>query len=217
MDGTMSGAKILFLGKPNDARTQMAAETLKASSAAEVEEHYGEWGSPFPAADWQGDVIVSYLCRWIVPAATLKNARLAINFHPAPPGYPGRGGTNFALYNGDKEFGVMCHYMAPRVDSGTVIKVHRFPILDDDTVASLSERSWDALLALFLDMLPTLLTCGPFHCSSESWGTVKRTTADLDDLATLDASMDAAEIARRTRATTYGRFKPTWHTKTAPP
>jgi methionyl-tRNA formyltransferase len=201
--------RILFLGKPGDPRTNTAAQALKAS-AADVQEYSGDWGSPFPAADWRGDLIISYLSRWIVPGVTLKNARLALNFHPAPPEYPGRGGTNFALYNGDSHFGVMCHYMASRVDSGMIIKVRRFPILDDDTVASLSERAWDSLLALFMELLPTILTGEPFHITSETWGEVKRTRADLDDLATLDASMSAEEIARRTRATTYGDFKPVW-------
>ena len=37
---------------------------------------------------------------------TLKKAKNAINFHPAPPKYPGSGCYNFAIYNKDKKIGM---------------------------------------------------------------------------------------------------------------
>ena len=46
----------------------------------------GEWGDAFPAGldRWEGDYILSYLSRWIVPAKLLKKAKkAALNFHPA--------------------------------------------------------------------------------------------------------------------------------------
>ncbi len=81
------------------------------------------------ARSWQGDYIISYLSRWVVPAELLERARrAAVNFHPASPDYPGIGCNNFALYENAAEYGVTCHHMAPRVDSGEIIAVRRFPV-----------------------------------------------------------------------------------------
>jgi methionyl-tRNA formyltransferase len=91
----------------------------------------GSWGDPIPEEmkNWEGDYIVSFLSRWIVPEKVLKSAAMAsINFHPAPPEYPGVGCYNFALYNEDATYGVTCHHMAPKVDSGNIIDVMRFPL-----------------------------------------------------------------------------------------
>ena len=48
---------------------------------------------------WKGDYIVSFLSPWVISNSLLNRAKKAsINFHPAPPEYPGIGCTNFAIY-----------------------------------------------------------------------------------------------------------------------
>ena len=124
-----SPPSILFLGKAEDAGTQRALEHCHRLSA-NVEVHVGRWGDAFPSAarDWSGDLIISYLSRWVVPADVLGAARVAaINLHPAPPEYPGIGCINFALYDEVTQYGVTCHHMAPTVDTGPIIAVRRFP------------------------------------------------------------------------------------------
>ena len=84
-------------------------EALKQGSRYAVQEASKKGGFnnnpliriPFPkeAKKWQGDYIISYLSRWIVPSYLLNNAKIAsFNFHPASPEYPGIGCNNFALY-----------------------------------------------------------------------------------------------------------------------
>jgi methionyl-tRNA formyltransferase len=61
----------------------------------------------------------------------------AINFHPAPPRWPGRGSCSMAILHGDKEFGATAHVMYPQVDAGPILKVIRFPIFEYDDAISL--------------------------------------------------------------------------------
>lgn len=84
--------------------------------------------------------MISYLCPWILPEHLLERAKVAsVNFHPGPPEYPGIGCTNFAIYNQEVIFGMTCHHMATRVDTGKIVAVRRFPLFPTDTVLSLTE------------------------------------------------------------------------------
>jgi len=127
---------LLFLGKAEDPNCLRALEFCN-QNFANVSSCLGKWNDPFPevARNWKGDFIVSYLSRWVIPDAILKVAKKGSNqFHPASPEYPGIGCTNFALYENAKEYGVTCHHMAPRVDTGQIIAVRRFPLYDEDDV-----------------------------------------------------------------------------------
>ncbi|MFW8746219.1 formyltransferase family protein, partial [Mesorhizobium japonicum] len=80
---------------------------------------------------------------WIYPAQLLSNASFAaINFHPGSPDYPGTGCTNFAVYEGAKEYGITCHHMKAGVDSGDIIAVKRFSINEDDTVYGITQHCY---------------------------------------------------------------------------
>ena len=69
------------------------------------------------------------MCPIKVPAKLIKNAnKIAINFHPGPPEYPGIGCTNYAIYNEDKNYGVTCHIMTDKIDDGLILSVNRFKI-----------------------------------------------------------------------------------------
>ena len=67
-----------------------------------------------------------------------------VNLHPAPPKYPGVGGINFALYLGDKEFGVTVHLMNEKIDNGKILDVITFPLEDfkclDEALYDLGQR-----------------------------------------------------------------------------
>lgn len=99
------------------------------------------------------DYIISYLAPHIIPKWILDKGEVCINFHPGPPKYPGIGGYNFALYNGDKTYGVVCHFMEEKVDTGKIIQQTIFPIYLEDTVVSLKERSQLELLKMFYTIM----------------------------------------------------------------
>ena len=200
---------MLFLGKANDAHTERAAEFCRTSFAP-VSAHVGKWGEPLPspALAWSGDCIISYLSRWIVPAALLERARIAINFHPGPPEYPGYGCNNFAIYEDAREYGVTCHHMAARVDAGEIVAVRRFPVLASDDAGTLLAKAYDFQLALFYDILGRMVRGEALPASGERWTREPFTRKQLHELERMTPDMTEQEIARRKRATAVGALKP---------
>jgi methionyl-tRNA formyltransferase len=205
-----SNRSILFLGKAED--------PYCARALAFCREHFdhvtaclGVWSDPLPEAAkaWQGDFIISYLSRWVVPEYLLKRARIAcFNFHPASPEYPGIGCNNFALYEGAQEYGVTCHHMAPKVDTGAIIAVKRFAIHPEDGVAELLERTYEHQIALCLEILGLLAAGRDLPVSEESWSRPPFTRAQFNELFVITPEMEQAEIARRIRAISYKHWQP---------
>jgi methionyl-tRNA formyltransferase len=206
-----TGSAVLFLGKARDKHTERALAFCRSQFAA-VEAHLGQWGDSIPVGldAWTGEYIISYLSRWIVPEGLLKNARItSINFHPGPPEYPGYGGNNFALYEGANVYGVTCHQMAARVDTGDIIAVKRFPVLPTDDVASLLSRTYDQMLALFFEIMSGVLAGRGLPVSGERWARRPFTKKEFQALGQITPDMAPEEVARRVRATTYGPYRPT--------
>ncbi len=201
---------LLFLGKADDPDCARALQFCR-DNFEPLTACLGRWGDPLPAEvrNWQGDFIISYLSRWVIPAEVLGRAkRAAINFHPASPDYPGIGCNNFALYEGATHYGVTCHHMAPKVDSGPIIAVRRFPVLPTDDVASLLERTYANQIALFFEIAEVMAEGGVLPQSPESWTRPAFTRKQFDELFRITPDMPAEEIARRIRALSYQSFQP---------
>ena len=200
---------LLFLGKADDPHTARAAEFCRRNFPG-ASTHVGRWGDPLPetAAGWSGGLIVSYLARWIVPAPLLARAALALNFHPGPPEYPGYGCNNFAIYEGAREYGVTCHHMAPRVDTGSIVEVLRFPVLDSDNAGTLLARAYDFQLVLFYGVLGRIIRGEALPVSSETWARQPFTRKQFSELGRLTAGMTEQEIEKRKRALDVGALKP---------
>lgn len=201
---------VLFLGKKKDEHVERALNFCQLNFA-EVTAHLGDWGDPFPedTRHWEGEYIISNLSRWVVPGYLLKKAKVAaLNFHPASPDYPGIGCNNFALYAEAKEYGVTCHHMASRVDTGPIIAVKRFPVFETDNVATLLSRTYDHQLTLFYEIISLILEGKELPVSEERWTRKPFSRKELDDLGRITPDMTKDEIARRIRATTFGAWKP---------
>jgi methionyl-tRNA formyltransferase len=161
-----------------------------------------------PKAEMPFDYIISYISPHIFTQNQLaKVQKAAINFHPGPPEYPGIGCTNFALYNGEKEFGITVHHMEPKVDSGEIIMVKRFPITKGETVWSLSQKCYAYIFVAFTEILPYLLAgrtdMGFNFIRGAKWTRKPYTRKELDELCVITKDMSDREVARRVRATTY--------------
>lgn len=202
---------VLFLGKSGDAHVEKALGFCRLFFS-DVTAHLGNWGDPLPDAvkQWEGDYIISYLSRWIVPGSLLQNARIAaLNFHPASPDYPGIGCNNFALYEEASEFGVTCHHMAPKVDTGAIIAVRRFPVLPEDTVTTLLSRTYDYQLVLFYEIMAQIVLERDLPVSEETWTRPPFSREQLNELDRIAPDMSKEEIARRIRATSFDGWRPT--------
>ncbi|MDP4283939.1 MAG: formyltransferase family protein [Bacteroidota bacterium] len=197
---------ILFIGKKDDYFSKVAADYLKENIPSAIIV-YSAKSDPIPdiVKDWKGDYLISYLSQWIIPASILANAKEGgINLHPGSPDYPGIGCTNFAIYNQAKEFGITCHYMEAKVDTGAIIKVSRFPIHKNDTVYSLTQRCYANILNVFFELVDDFLKGVKPGLSQEQWKRTPYTRKELNELCVLTTEMDEEEINRRIAATTFG-------------
>jgi methionyl-tRNA formyltransferase len=207
---TQDKYSLLFLGKADDPDCSRALEFARTSFGP-VTHCLGRWGDPLPdpVKSWQGDYIISYLSRWVVPAEVLRRAqRAAVNFHPASPAYPGIGCNNFALYENAAEYGVTCHHMAAQVDTGAIIAVRRFPILPQDDVAALLKRTYENQFALFLEVAALMASGSELPAANETWTRRPYTRKEFNELFRITPEMSGDEIARRIRALSYGSFQP---------
>jgi methionyl-tRNA formyltransferase len=201
---------ILFLGKQDDRHCDKALAFVKRNFE-KVACCLGKWGDPLPEdiGRWDGDYILSYLSRWIIPESLIKKAKkAAINFHPASPAYPGIGCNNFALYENASEYGVTCHHMDKTADTGDIIAVKRFPIFPTDDVASLLSRTYDFQLTLFYEIIGKIHGGEVLPVSSEKWGRKPFSRKEFNELFKITHEMDDTEIEKRIRAIKYLQYKP---------
>ncbi|VVB88545.1 Methionyl-tRNA formyltransferase [uncultured archaeon] len=195
---------ILFLAK-NKPFSEDVAELIKLNIKDAVI-IFGTVNDPFPSQllTKKFDYVISYISPWVIPEQVLENTRIAaINFHTGPPEYPGIGCTNFAIYNGEKEYGITVHYMKAKVDSGDIIAVKRFPIFENDTVYSLTQRCYAYIYTSFVELFPIVLSEKPLPRSRERWKRKPFTRRELDELCIITKDMSENEIKRRIRATSY--------------
>ena len=200
-----AAASILFMGKRDDRHCATALDKLR-SFDFEIQPYLARRGDswPAPADTWRGDYIITYLSPFIIPDNVLKNARqAAINFHPGPPAYPGIGCTNFAIYNGERDFGVTCHHMAAAVDTGPIIAVRRFPLYPIDSVYDLTQRCYDAIQNLFFEVIEQIASGAPLPDAGETWTRAPYRRTELEALCRITPDMEKEEIERRVRATTF--------------
>lgn len=201
---------LLFLGKAEDPYCARALEFCQAN-IQHLTFCLGRWGERLPEdiLHWEGEYIISYLSRWVVPAELLGQAHTAaINFHPASPEYPGIGCNNFALYENAREYGVTCHHMATKVDTGSIIAVRRFSVYPCDNVASLLQRTYDHQIMLFYEIMELILAGKELPRSAETWTRSAFTRKQFNELFKITPAMDQTEIARRVRAVSYKHWQP---------
>jgi methionyl-tRNA formyltransferase len=206
--------RVLFLGRVDHVQTQEALDYCQLHF--DTTYALGDWGDPIPqhVKGWQGDYIFNFLGRWILPRSVLDIAgKAAINFHPAPPEYPGFGPINWALYEDSFYYGVTCHHMAAKVDTGAIIQVRTFDIYPDDTVESVLKKTYCYQLYQFYDILDLIKNGFSIPVSFSKWRGIKRKRADLDALSICDITMSQAEIDRRKRAVTFGQWGIKWQSE----
>ena len=197
--------KICFLTKKDKFGVREAIDLTQAITK-DIDIFYGNFSNPFPRkiAHENYDMIISYISPWIVPKAILnKTKQWNINFHPGPPEYPGIGCFNFAIYDSVREFGVTAHNMESKVDTGEIIGVRRFSMAKEETVKSLSKKTYSALLLLYKDIIDYFAENNSLPQSSEIWKREPYKRSELEDLATIKPSMSEEEIKKRIRSTYY--------------
>lgn len=105
--------------------------------------------------EFECDVLVSMSFNQILKSDIIKAAPKGfINCHAgALPFYRGRNPLNWALINGEREFGVTVHYVDEGIDTGDIIVQNMVPIGPDDTYADLLEKAHSACADTLLEAL----------------------------------------------------------------
>lgn len=197
--------RVLFLGKKDNFYAERAADFIRKHFQHPLL-FIGDRHDKLPVdvLNWQGDLLISFIGSWVIPETVLQQASYAaINFHPGSPEYPGTGCTNFAVYNGEKEYGVTCHYMKATVDTGNIIAVKRFPIKDEDTVYGVTEQCYQLIEAMFYEIMDCILQGNPLPVSAEQWKRKPYTRKELNELCFIRPDMPEEEVKRRIKATTF--------------
>jgi methionyl-tRNA formyltransferase len=196
---------VLFLSKKDNVYAQRAADFISHHFRQPVL-FSGDRKEPLPpeVLNWKGDLMISFISSWVFPKSLLENVSYAaINFHPGSPEYPGTGCTNFAIYNGEKEYGVTCHHMKATVDSGDIIAVKRFPIKEEDSVYDVTQQCYKLIEEMFYEVMDCILQARPLPVSSEHWKRKPYTRKQLNELCEINPGMTEEEITKRIKATTY--------------
>jgi UDP-4-amino-4-deoxy-L-arabinose formyltransferase/UDP-glucuronic acid dehydrogenase (UDP-4-keto-hexauronic acid decarboxylating) len=90
----------------------------------------------------QIDLILNVHSLYLMHPAILEAVPIgAFNLHPgALPRYAGLNCPSWAVYRGERSYGVTMHRMVPRIDAGDIAYQKTFPIDDRDTGLSVSAK-----------------------------------------------------------------------------
>lgn len=129
----------------------------------------------------------------------------SINFHTAPPKWPGRGSCSFAILEGDESFGVTAHLMTEKIDAGAILRVIQFPVGPTETAHSLHMKTLDKIPALARAAVSALAKNDwkpkPLD---ERWEKPPLKQADLAQHMRINSVAESyEEIDRKVRAFTY--------------
>jgi methionyl-tRNA formyltransferase len=166
---------------------RMAAHT---ASRAGMEVTHIAWelgdGSPCPdLSGWSGDYILCFKAEHILSQEDLAKARqAAINFHPAPPSLRGYGTYEVAVKESFSDYGVTCHHIIEKIDSGSIIKYRSFDRPAFLGADALKEVTAAHLLILFTEIVTALTNGESLPRSAGTWsGTLHRRKDQLPALS----------------------------------
>ena len=202
--------KVLFFGMHNCKNSKKALDILDVSGCI-VTPILG-WKRdetlPDKVFNWSGDYIFSYRCYWLIPRKVLAKAKfIAINFHPAPPSFPGSGSYCWAIYKSSKEYGVTVHMMNEEFDAGKILEVYRFPIFEGMKVTQLIERTYEFSLDCFEKYINLInskssddILSLKKSVSKYKWLDKPKKLSDLNEMRLININMSNDEIEKRIRA-----------------
>lgn len=110
-------------------------------------------------ADCEGAWLINANSTQLIPASVLDLfPGRALNFHPGLlPQYAGLHTHQWAIRNGEHEFGVTIHRMEQRIDTGAIVGQVRFAIRPEDTGLSLFMRCLGAGADLFAHVVDLIV------------------------------------------------------------
>jgi methionyl-tRNA formyltransferase len=213
-----SGERILFFGRAKcDASETLLRKLIRYKfNVTYIESKSRREKIPKDILRWEGEYILCFRSLFVLPKILLDRAKVAaINFHPAPPEYPGSGCINFALYENAKQYGVTAHIMNEKVDNGEILEVRRFPIGSFDDLPVVLARAHSELSNLCSDFINAIYLVGERLIEEKinlsihkKWNGEARLLKDLNALQTISISVSEEELKRIIRATYIKDYPP---------
>jgi methionyl-tRNA formyltransferase/acyl carrier protein len=155
------------------------------------------------------DYIFSINSTFIFPEELLSTPTVGcLNMHPGKlPEYAGMYAHQWALINGEEEFGATLHWMTPDIDAGPIAYQETFPITDD-TGLELFLRTIDTGAELVSRALKQI--SNGESPPSKQQNTANRHLYTLDDLpgGEINWSLSSQDIFNFVRAADYRPFEP---------
>tara|TARA_B100001540_G_C15654883_1_gene572809 strand:- start:229 stop:888 length:660 start_codon:yes stop_codon:yes gene_type:complete len=152
------------------------------------------------------DLIISYLSTWVIPENILKKTkRFNINFHPGPPKYPGIGCFNYAIYNKDKTYSCTAHLMQKKVDSGKIIEISKFKISKNESIKTLSLKTYKKMFFLFKRVIKKIKG-NNISFKKIKWAKSTYKRIHLDNLSTIRIKVNNKEMDRFIRSTYFSGY-----------
>jgi methionyl-tRNA formyltransferase len=148
------------------------------------------------------DVVISFLFWKLIREPLVSLGRVGcLNFHPAPlPDLRGLGGYNVAILEGMREWGVSCHFVDERFDTGDLVEVERFPMDPDSATAfSLDLESQERLFGLFQRVMRKVLAGEELPRTPQGRGRY----VDADEFERLRRVQPGDDLDRKLRAFWY--------------
>lgn len=213
-----SGKRVLFFGRAKCTATEHLLSKLVrfGFDVTFVKSSKRSENLPEDIYWWEGEYILCFRSLFVLPKRLIDRANIAaINFHPAPPEYPGSGCINFALYDEVSEYGVTAHIMNELVNNGPILEVHRFPVTSFDNLPTVLSRTHSELLNLCSDFISGLHSDGENFLKeklaasqNEVWRGKSRTLKEWHDLHKIDLAVSERELKRIIRATNNYEYSP---------
>ena len=98
--------------------------------------------------------------------------------------------------------------MEPKVDTGAIVSVNRFPIHASETVSSLLLKTYDSQLELFYKIIKIILKGEELPISKDKWTRKPFTRSEFNKLSIITLDMDREEIKKRIKATSHKSWQP---------
>jgi len=155
-------------------------------------------------AELKPDYVFSFLSDRILkgPLLEFKN----VNFHPAPPEWPGRGSASLAIYHSSVSYGATAHIMTVNIDDGPILSVKRFGILPDESCESLFSRGENACLELFYEIVTHIVIHNALpEPSGEQWKRKAMTRKQFEKWLILNPD-DRDDFVRKIKATRHSKY-----------
>ena len=161
------------------------------------------------------DYIFCFRSFYILKNNILKKVnKAAINFHPGPPEYRGKGCVNYALYENSKFYGCTAHLINLKVDSGKIIDVKKFNINKKNSISEVLAKTYETMSSLAISTIKNIKKNPDFvenqilKNKDMKWSNKIRKLKDLNNFYQKNKNIKKNDFFKKIRATDTPKFKP---------